>query len=305
MAAVITTYQQMQQALAPIVFESMDGVYNQRADEWKQVFQVEKGMPYQYHQDVEMYGFNVAKVKTDGQSVSYDTAGVLWSIAYYYQVYALAFAVTQQMIDDGHGFEIVSTFSKQLMQSMIETKERVCADVINFGFNPSFTQTGGDGQPLFSNAHPTANNQLQSNVPSTPSLLSQTSLEDMYVQIMTAQDNRGKFIVLEPQKLVVPPSLYFQAQTILKSVLRSDVANNAINPIHESVEIAKITRLTSQYAWFVTNKLTPGGLCMFTRGGVRTAKEGDFDTDSLRVKGVERYAVGWKTFRGIYGNSGM
>lgn len=305
MAAVITTYQQMQQALAPIVFEAMDGIYTQRKDEYKQIFTIEKGMDYQYHQDVEMYGFNVAKQKTDGQSVEYDTAGVLWSIAYYYQVYALAFAVTQQMIDDGHGFEIVSTFSKQLMQSMVETKERVCADLLNFGFNPAFTQTGGDGQPLFSNAHPTANNQLQSNVLSTPALLSQTSLEDMFVQIMTAQDNRGKFIVLEPEKLVVPPSLWFQAKTIMGSVLRSDTASNAINPIHEAVEVAKITRLTSPYAWYVTNKLTPGGLCMFTRGGVKVSKEGDFDTDSLRVKSVERYAVGWKTFRGVYGSSGI
>lgn len=305
MAAVITTYQQMQQALAPIVFESMNGIYSERKDEWRSVFKIEKGMEYQYHQDLEMYGFGVAKQKTDGQSIDYDTAGVLWAIAYYYQVYALGFAVTNQMIEDGHGFEIVSTMSQALAQSQIETKERVCADVINLGFNPGVTQTGGDGASLFSNRHPTASSQFQSNILATPAMLSQTSLEDMYVQIMTAQDNRGKFIVLEPEKLVVPPQLYFQAKTILNSVLRSDVATNAINPIHESVEVAKITRLTSPYAWFVTNKLTPGGLVMYTRGGVKTSKEGDFDTDSLRVKSTERYAVGWKTFRGIYGTTGM
>ena len=289
----------------PILNEEFDGLYNQRADEWKQVFSERQGIPRNYHEEPVLYGFGAAPELPDGMPVTYQSGGVLFNARYVYKVYGLAFALTKVLVEDGDHISIGQTYAKHLAQSLIETKETLCANILNRAFNSAYT--GGDGVSLVNSAHPIASGTF-SNVLTTAANLSQTSLEQMLIQIRNAIDNNGKRIRLTPTKLVLSPSNVFQGEVLLKSVLRAGTGNNDINPINSMGMIdggqANLSRLTSTTAWWVQTDAKVG-LQLMMRRKLEKSMEGDFETDSMRYKATERYIPGWTDWRTIYGTAGL
>jgi len=289
----------------PILNEAFDGVYDQRADEWKQVFVQQQGIPRNYHEEPVLYGFGAAPELPDGTPVTYQAGGVLFLQRYVYKVYGLAFALTKVLVEDGDHIRIGQTYAKHLAQSLIETKETLCANVLNRAFTAGYN--GGDGVPLVATNHPLAQGTF-SNQLNTPAALSQTSLEQLLIQIRNAVDNNGKRIRLNPEKLVVSPSNVFQAEVLLKSVLRTGTADNDINPVKSMGLLAggqaNLSRLTSTTAWWIKTD-APEGLKLMMRRGLEKSMEGDFETDSTRFKSTERYAVGWTDPRTVFGTSGV
>lgn len=290
----------------PILSDAFDGIYDQRADEWRQVFREQTNVPPRaYLEEPVLYGFGVAPQVPEGSSFSYDSGGVLYIQRYLFAVYGLAFSLTKVLIEDGDHIQIGVTYAKHLAQSMVETKETTCANVLNRAFNGSYT--GGDGVSLVSASHPiiggTASNQL-----TTPAALSQTSLEQMLIQVRQAVDSRGKKIRLNPLSLVCSPSNVFQAEVLLKSVLRAGSANNDINPVKSMGLLSKgqanLSRLTSTTAWWIQNQVEDG-LKLVMRRRLERTSEPSFDTDSMRYKSSERYTVGWTDWRTVYGTAGV
>ena len=289
----------------PILNEEFDGLYDQRADEWKQVFREETGIARNYHEEPVLYGFGAAPELPDGTAVTYQSGGVLFIKRYVYGVYGLAFALTKVLIEDGDHIRIGQVYSRHLAQSMIETKETLCANVLNRAFNGAFV--GGDGQPLCSSTHPIIGGTF-SNLLTIPAALSQTSLEQMLIQIRNAVDNNNKRIRLTPTQIVTGPSNVFQAEVLLKSPLRAGVANNDINPVKSMGMLSKgqanLSRITSTTSWFVQTD-APEGLKLMKRRGLERSMEGDFDTDSMRYKSTERYREGWTDPRAVWGTPGL
>lgn len=289
----------------PILNEVFDGVYEQRADEWSMVFREQKGIPRNYHEEPVLFGFGAAPELPDGMAVSYQSGGVLFLQRYLYKVYGLAFSLTKVLVEDGDHIRIGQTYAKHLAQSLIETKETLGANILNRAFNGAFP--GGDGVALVANNHPIVNGTF-SNVLTTPAALSQTSLEQLLIQIRNAVDNNGKRIRLTPKKIVTGPSNVFQAEVLLKSVLRAGTADNDINPVKSMGLLAEgqanLSRITSTTAWWVQTD-APEGLKLLMRRGLEKSMEGDFETDSMRYKATERYAFGWTDPRGIFGTAGV
>ena len=288
----------------PILNESFDGVYDQRADEWSTVFREQAGIPRNYHEEPVLYGFGAAPQLPDGSPVTYQQGGVLFLQRYVYQVFGLAFALTKVLVEDGDHVRIGQIYAKHLAQSLVETKELLCANILNRAFNSSYT--GGDGVSLINTAHPIAVGSF-SNQLSTAAALSQTSLEQMLIQIRQAVDNNGKKIRLQPLKLVVAPGNVFQAEVLLKSVLRAGTANNDINPIKSIGLLPEgatvISRLTSATNWWVQTD-APEGMKLMMRRALEKTMEGDFETDSMRYKATERYIPNWTDPRAMYGTPG-
>ena len=288
----------------PILNESFDGIYDQRKDEWKQFMTQQSGTPRSYHEEVMLYGMGAAPELPDGMPVTYQAGGQLYVTRYTYKVFGLAYALTKVLVEDGDHIRIGSTFSKHLAQAMIETKETNMANHLNRAFSTSYL--GGDGKPLVSATHPGVGDS-QSNVLQTAAVLSQTSLEQMLIQIRKATDSNGKKIRLTPKKLIISPDNTFQAEVLLKSVLRSGTANNDINAVKSmgmlSGETAVVSRMTSSTAWFVQTDATEG-LKLLMRRSLEKSMEGDFETDSVRYKATERYGSGWTDWRGVFGTAG-
>ena len=304
MAGTIMRSTQFRAVVEPILNQSFDGVYDQRTDEYKQIFSEENGIKRAYHEEPVLYGFGAAPKLPDGQPVVYDEGGQLFTKRYDYDVYGLAFALTKVLVEDGEHVLLGTIYSKHLAQSMDETLETVTANHLNRAFTSGYN--GGDGVPLVSAAHPIVDG-AQSNV-LTSAALSQTSLEQALIQIRQAQDSRGKKIRLVPKKLVVAPSNMLQAEVLLKSVLRAGTNNNDLNPIKSSSSLmdsaSVLSRLTSPNAWFVQTD-AQNGLKVLWRRKVEKGMEGDFETDSVRYKATMRFGSGWTDWRALYGNAGV
>jgi hypothetical protein len=289
----------------PILNECFDGVYDQRADEWSRVFREEDGIPRNYHEEPVLYGFGAAPQLPDGTPVTYQQGGVLFLKRYVYKVYGLAFALTKVLVEDGDHIRLGQVYARHLAQSLVETKELLSANVLNTAFNSSYP--GGDGVSLINTAHPIVNGTF-SNQLATAAVLSQTSLEQMLIQVRQAVDNNGKRIRLVPKQLVVASGNVFQSEVLLKSVLRAGNANNDVNPI-KSIGLLDggatvLSRLTSANAWWVQTD-APEGFKLLMRRRLEKTMEGDFETDSMRYKATERYDVGFTDPRCAYGTPGI
>ncbi len=217
----------------------------------------------------------------------------------------MAFALTQVLVEDGDHIRIGQIYARHLGQSLVETKETLCANVLNRSFNSSYV--GGDGVSLINTAHPIVGSTF-SNQLSTAAALSQTSVEQMLIQIRQAVDNNGKKIRLMPRAIVAAPANVFQVETILKSALRTGTNNNDVNPIR-TMDLLKegqynMSRLTSGTAWWIVTD-APEGLKLMMRRGLKRSMEGDFETDTMRFKATERYIPGWTDPRTAFGTPGM
>lgn len=278
MAGTIMRSSNFKQVVEPILNTHFDGVYDQRVDEYKLIFDNEPN-PVQraYHEESVWFGFNAAPELPDGQPVTYDEGGILYNKRYPYPVYGLAFALTRVLVEDGEHIRIGTRYSKHLAQSMQETTETVHANHLNRAFNSSYV--GGDGVALVSAFHPvvggTQSNQL------TSAALSQTSLEQGLITVRSARDSRGKYIRLVPQCVVSGPSNMLNMEVLLNSVLRAGSANNDINPVKSMGQIKDavvLTRLTSTTSWFLKTDVMDG-LKTLWRRKVDKVMEGDFETD--------------------------
>jgi hypothetical protein len=289
----------------PILNDHFDGVYSQRKDEYKQVFRVKPGIKRAYHDEPVLYGLGAAPAMGDGGPVTYKSGGVLFDKRYVFRQYGAAFALTKVLVEDGDHINLGRIYSEQLGQAMIETEEVAAANVLNNAFSGSFL--GGDGKSLCASDHPIVGGTQSNLLSSTPSAMSQTSVEALLIQIRKAQDNDTKRVRITPQGLVVSPDNEFQAEVITKSALRTGQANNDINPVMSTKILPKaytvITRLTSSTAWWI-NTDERMGLQFITRRMAEKSMEGDFETDSMRYKVTSRWDVSWTNWRTVYGTPG-
>jgi hypothetical protein len=291
-------------AVEPILNHHFDGVYDQRDDEWKDIFSTDTTATVAaYHEEPVLYGMGMAPILPEGQAVSYDRGGTHYIKRYQYDVVGLAFAITRILQEDGDDIKVGTLFSKHLAQSMMETKETRCANHLNRAFNTSYL--GGDGKALLVSDHPMIGGSY-SNILATAAALSQTSLEQLLINIRGATDARGKKMKLVGQQLIVPPALEFTADMILNSELTPHSANNAKNTVKGKLKkgVKVISRLTSTTAWFVQTN-APEGMKMLSRRKLEKTMEGDFESDSMRYKVTERYGEGWTDPRCMYGTAGL
>lgn len=300
--AVITTGNHPK-ALWPGVHAFVMGEYNNHPTEYTDIFTVENSK-MAYEEDVEITGFGLVPTKSEGSSTAYDSHTQGFTKRYTHVAYSLGYVVTLEEIDDNLYKSRSFNRGKMLAFSFRTTKEIVAANVLNRGFNSSYT--GGDGKELFATDHPTLAGTF-SNELATPADLSEASLEDLLVQIDQAVNSRGLEIAIRGDCLIVPPAESFNAERIMKSTLQNDTGNNAVNAIRSRGLLpggVKVNHyLTDNDAWFIKTDV-PNGLMMFQRKAFEFRKDNDFDTDNAKAKGYERYSVGWTDPRGCFASAG-
>lgn len=257
-----------------------------------------------YEEYVEETGFGLAPVKPEGSGISYDTDAQGYTSRIDNVTYGLGAKITQEAIEDNQYEAVAQRKSSKLARSMRQTKENVFANILNRGFNSSYT--GGDGKELLATDHPTLSGN-QSNELSTPADLSEASLEDILTLIRGFKDSRGLRIQAKGRCLIVPSELEFEATRILESVLRSGTDHNDINAMRELGMLPDGIKvwdyLTDASAFFVKTDV-PEGLIRQQRRALALEQDNDFDTSNACMKATERYAAGWADWRGIAGSPG-
>ena len=278
--------------------------YSRYENEHAEIFMTETS-DRAFEEEVMLTGFDSAEVKQEGAPVVFDQANEAYTSRYTHETIALAFAITEEAIEDNLYDRLASRYTRALARSMANTKQVKAAAVLNNGFNSSFT--GGDGKELLATDHPLANGGTFSNELSTAADLNETSLEQSLIDIASFVDERGLKIAIQGRKLIIPKELQFTAERLLKTPLRTSTSDNDINAIKNMGMIPEGYRvnhfLTDTDAFFIITD-APNGLKHFVRSPIKTAIEGDFDTGNVRFKARERYVFGFSDPRGIFGSPG-
>jgi hypothetical protein len=276
--------------------------YNNYANEHAEIFDTENS-DRAFEEEVMLSGFANAPIKAEGTSVSFDSAQETFTARYTHETLALAFAITEEAIEDNLYDRLASRYTKALARSMANTKQVKAANVLNNAFG---TANGGDGKALCADDHPivagTDRNEL-----STSADLNETSLEQSLIDIAALTDERGLKIAAQGTKLIIPSALQFTAERLMKSAGRVGTADNDINAVASKGMIPQGYTvnhyLTDTDAFFIKTDV-PNGLKHFVRAPMKTAMEGDFTTGHVRYKARERYSFGFSDWRGIFGSPG-
>ena len=259
-----------------------------------------------FEEEVMLSGFAQARVKPEGSGVAFDQAQETFTARYTNETIALAFAITEEAIEDNLYDRLASRYTKALARSMSQTKQVKGAAPLNNGLPSLSSFTSGDGVQLFSTAHPTLAGTFQ-NTLTTQADLNETSLEQALIDIAAMTDERGLKIAAKGVKMIVPPANQFTAERLMKSQGRVGTADNDINAVKSMGMIPQGYRvnnfLTDTDSWYITTDV-PNGMKHFNRAPLTTKMEGDFDTGNVRYKARERYVFGVSDPRGIFGVEG-
>jgi hypothetical protein len=277
--------------------------YRQYADETKEIFNTESS-DRAFEEEVMLSGFGNAAVKPEGQGIQFDDAQETFTARYTNETIALAFAITEEAIEDNLYDRLASRYTKALARSMASTKNIKGAAVLNNAFNASYA--GGDGVSLINTAHPTLSGTF-SNRLTVNADLNETSLEQCLIDIAAFTDERGLKVAARGMKLVIPSNLQFTADRLMKTQNRVGTADNDINALKNMGMIPEgyvvNHYLTDTDAFFIKTDV-PNGLKHFSRSPIKTTMEGDFDTGNVRYKARERYVFGFSDPRGVFGSQG-
>ena len=258
-----------------------------------------------FEEEVLIVGFGNAAVKEEGQGVEFDSASEGFTSRYTHETVALAFALTEEAVEDNLYDRLGARYTKALARSMAHTKQVKATNVLNNAFNSSFA--GGDGVSLINTAHPLAFGGTLANRATTMSDLNETSLENALISISTFVDDRNMITALKGTKLIIPPQLQFVADRLLETPGRVSTADNDINAIRNMGLLpegyAVNHFLTDNDAFFVLTDC-PDGFKHFERTPITTSMEGDFDTGNVRYKARERYSFGFSNPRCVFGSQG-
>lgn len=291
--------------LWPGIFTTWGQIYNEHATEYTDLYDV-RDSDKAYEEGVQVTGFGLAPVKSEGGPISFDSE-VQGTISRYVHVpYALGYIVTFEELRDNL-YEIVATRrAKANAFSINQTIENIAAFLYNNAFTSAFFTTG-DGQPLISTTHVQATGGTYSNALSPAADLSEAALEDIAIQIMGVTTDRGLLVNIMPRSLHVPRQEWFNANRIMKSVLQSNTSSNNINVLKATNAFPEGIKMnhyfTNPHAWFVRTNIMDG-MTFFWRDHPMFDQDNDFDTKNAKAATYMRLSVGCTDPRGIFASNG-
>ena len=278
--------------------------YKRYGEEHKEIYETETS-ERSFEEETKLAGFSAAPVKNEGSAISYDNAQEAWTARYNHETIAMGFSITEEAMEDNLYDSLSARYTKSLARAMSYTKQVKAAAILNNGFSAAVTY--GDGQSLFSTAHPLVSGGTNSNRPATAADLNETSLEAAVIQIAGWTDERGLLIAAKPRKLIVPPALQFVATRLLETSLRVGTTDNDINALKNNGSIPEgyvVNHfLTDTNAWFLKTDV-PNGLKHFVRVPLSNSMDQDFDTGNSRYKARERFSFGVSDPLGAFGSPG-
>src|SRR3990167_4260368 len=284
--------------LAPGFMDVYHEEFDRYPDEYTQIFNL-KNSARQYEDLTGVSGFGLVPDKNEGEPTTYDDPIQGFNRRLTHTTRSLGFRVTEEMWEDDL-YDVMVEMPRALGYSMKQTIETDAANILNRAFNSSYT--GGDGVELCSTAHPLTGGGTEQNELTTAADLSETTLEQAFIDISETTDDRGLKIRLMPRKLIVPQNGFYQASKLINSTLVPESANNAVNPSKGSLQIIVNHYLTDTDAWFVQCDLHKLLFIYRVKPGFKRGN--DFDTDDAKFKTRSRWVAGWGEWRGFYGSPG-
>jgi len=290
--------------LAPGIDNLMKDSWAKHPEEYSQYATV-KTSDRAFEDHHRLAGFGLARKKNEGAQVTYDDPLMGPAKRYIHDTYALAFQVTQEMMDDDQ-YDVIQGFPKDLAKSMRDTVETVAIVPLNSGFSSTTT---ADGVAFFSASHPlqdpsqgAVTTATQSNLLNPAAQLSVTSLQDALILYENMVDERGLRIAISPNKLFIPVNLQFTAAKILQSQFDPNSGENAINPVYNRLTPVVLHYLSDTNNWFLGSN-EENSLTFYWRMRPKMEQTDDFETGSAKFKCTMRISAGVTDYRGWVGSN--
>jgi hypothetical protein len=105
--------------------------------EYKEIFDIFSSSK-NFEEDVNHNGFGLAKVKAQSSNIDYTDSAQGYIKRYQHITYALGYIVSREAIEDNQYRDLALKRAGALARSMMQTKENVCANVLNRVFNSSY-----------------------------------------------------------------------------------------------------------------------------------------------------------------------
>ncbi len=271
--------------------------------EWPQLFE-SYDSDRNFEEDVGLSGYGLAVKKTEGATVSCDTARQGFTTRYTHAVYALGMMISREAYEDDQYGIVGKKKAEDLAFSLQQTKEILGANVYNNAFTSGFT--GGDGSILAVSSHPNVAGGTWSNVPSSAVDFSEAALEQAVIDIANWTNDRGLRIAVLPKSLIIPVNLWFDVTRILRADKQPDTLNNnpnAVKLLGLVPEVVVNHYLTDTDAWFLRTNVKHG-MKHFTRWADKFEMDNDTDTFNAKYIASFRDSWGWTDPKAIYASQG-
>jgi hypothetical protein len=276
--------------------------YDNWPTEWtKLVDVVDSDKQFEKYQGLTNFG--LAGVKDQGAGIPYRDrfSGFPREIANIF--YGIGTTITYEMMRfDQYGK--FRDLPAKLAESVRKTEETVVANLLNNGFSTTLT---ADGLSLLNASHLlVADSATQRNTPSTASDLSQSALEQMYIDIDNWVDDNNLPLMAKAIRLIVPSESRFLAMKILETEFKVDSGDNTINPVSSArmpLDLVVSHYLTDTDAWFIKTNIKEG-LVFQEVDPVSTDRDNEFDTKNLKFSAMRGFGVGAVNYNGYYGSPG-
>ena len=280
----------------------LEGKYPQIPARYKDIFSIGSSK-MSLERIAEMRYTGLAQLKAEGSATTFDNAsGERFVYNILANSVALGFAITREALDDNLYKDAFNPQSMGLMESFAQTKDIFAANILNQATIVN-TQIGGDGVALASTAHP-IDNGTYANRPAVDLDFNESSVEFALNSVRYFPDQAGLLTMARGRKLVVPVALQWAAERLTKTEMRVGTNNNDVSALVSTGAIPEgyvvNEFLTSPYAWFLLTNVK--GLVFYDRVPFEMDLQVDPTTGNLLVIGYERYGIGWKNPRGLWGS---
>lgn len=276
--------------LETIVDDKLDNIdKNALMHQWLDV----KGMEDNWEDDLESGGPGLASEKPEGAEMSTGTIREGYITRYNARTFALKLIISEEAMEDKK-YPAILKAARRLKRAMWKTADIDATNMLVRGFNTSFT--GGDGQPLWSNAHTLPNGGTFSNVMATPLSPSRAAVIVATSQIRKYPGHDGITEGYEPRVVVCPTEQWATWEGLIGS--KMDPTAGAFNEINVVNQTLNLRAVPNKY-W--SNTTTNWAMLTDAEDGLnfrwrrRPASRDWIDEDQMLLKyGISaRWARGW------------
>lgn len=291
-----TTRGAFAQLIAPGLMDIAFERLKEHAEEYSQFLVVETS-DSAYDEEQVMGGLGLARLKLEGEGLTYDDPIQGGTKRWLHDTYALGWQITREMIED-EKYGIMRKMPGELMKSCRQTWEQLGANALNLSAS---TITTADGVSLLNTAHPLLGGGTYSNRLSPDADFSVTALQDILIMYENMVNERGLKMQLSPTNLWIPPELQFTVAKVLQSTFEPGTGNNDVNTVQGRLAPAVLHFLTDTNNWFVSSKDENTVKFKWRRKPSMDSTD-DFETKGTKHSITFRCSVGALDWRGWAGS---
>ena len=249
----------------------------------------------------EMQYTPTANLQGQGASANYATIGQLYLTTATNNKYGCGVILTRECIEDNLYDNYFPLLKKRFMISHQNNEEISFANLVNNGFIDNASTNLADGKSWFNTAHPLgAGYGTSSNTISGSASLNSTTLLSALSSIKYQfKDATGIPMLGKGLRLVVDPTNWAVAVSLVGSKYNPDTASNAVNPIFSEISEIEVSPFLNPGLWMVTTDHE--GLYRFDRTPLDISVIEDPNTYEVRINSYRRFVDCVADWRSAFG----